>query len=181
MRHRRTVPKLGRTAAHRKAMLRNMVTSLFREGRVETTVPKAKEARRVAERMITVAKRGNLHARRRASRVVRDAAVLKKLFDDIAPRFATRPGGYTRILKTGFRAGDNAPLSILELLPDEKAKAGDKTPAAEKKGEKKGKTGKAKADKGTAKKAKSEQAEAKPAEAKKGGKKTKAKKGGEEE
>ena len=96
MRHRRTVPKLGRTPAHRKAMLRNMVTSLFREERVETTVPKAKEARRVAERMITAAKRGNLHARRRASRVVRDAAVLKKLFDEIAPRFATRPGGYTR-------------------------------------------------------------------------------------
>jgi large subunit ribosomal protein L17 len=150
------VPKLGRTASHRKAMLRNMVTSLFREERVETTVPKAKEARRVAERMITVAKRGNLHARRRAGRVVRDAAVLKKLFDEIAPRFAERPGGYTRILKTGFRAGDNAPLSILELLPDEKAKGGDKPATAAKKGEKKGKKATAKADKGTAKKVKAE-------------------------
>ena len=156
MRHRRTVPKLGRTASHRKAMLRNMVTSLFREERVETTVPKAKEARRVAERMITVAKRGNLHARRRAGRVVRDAAVLKKLFDEIAPRFAERPGGYTRILKTGFRSGDNAAMSILELLSDEKAKGGDKPAAAAKRGEKKGKKAKAKADKGTAKKAKAE-------------------------
>lgn len=154
MRHRRTVPKLGRTASHRKAMLRNMVTSLFREERVETTVPKAKEARRVAERMITVAKRGSLHARRRAGRVVRDAAVLKKLFDEIAPRFAERPGGYTRILKTGFRSGDNAPLSILELLPDEKAKGGEKPAAAAKKGEKKSKKVKAKAKKGAAKKAK---------------------------
>jgi large subunit ribosomal protein L17 len=87
---------------------------------------------------------------------VRDAAVLKKLFDEIAPRFAERPGGYTRILKTGFRSGDNAPLSILELLPDEKAKGGDKPAAAAKKGEKKGKKARAKADKGTAKKAKGE-------------------------
>jgi large subunit ribosomal protein L17 len=192
MRHRRTVPKLGRTASHRKAMLRNMVTSLFREERVETTVPKAKEARRVAERMITVAKRGSLHARRRAGRVVRDAAVLKKLFDEIAPRFAERPGGYTRILKTGFRSGDNAPLSILELLSDEKAKGGEKSPGAAKKGEKKGKKAKAKADKGTAKrakkadkggakKAKAEAAETKPAKAKKGGKKAAAEKDEEEE
>lgn len=97
-------------------MFRNMVTSLFREERVVTTVPKAKEARRVAERMITFAKRGDLHARRQAARVVRDTEVLKKLFEDIGPRFAERPGGYTRILKTGFRAGDAAPLSILELV-----------------------------------------------------------------
>ena len=116
MRHRRTVPKLGRTSAHRRAMFRNMVTSLLREERVETTVTKAKEARRVAERVITFAKRGDLHARRQAARVVRDPAVLKKLFDEIGPRYAERPGGYTRILKTGFRAGDNAPMSILELV-----------------------------------------------------------------
>jgi len=88
MRHRRTTAKLGRTAAHRKAMFRNMVTSLFREERVETTVPKAKEARRVAERVITFAKRGDLHARRQAARVVRDNAVLKKLFEEIGPRYA---------------------------------------------------------------------------------------------
>ena len=121
MRHRRTVPKLGRTSAHRRAMFRNMVTSLLREERVETTVTKAKEARRVAERVITFAKRGDLHARRQAARVVRDPAVLKKLFDEIGPRFKDRPGGYTRIMKTGFRNGDNAPMSILELLPDENA------------------------------------------------------------
>ena len=119
MRHRKILPRLGRTSSHRKAMMRNMVTSLFREERVETTVPKAKEARRVAERMITYAKRGDLHARRRAARIVRDDSVLKKLFDEIGPRFATRPGGYTRILKTGFRQGDNAALSLLELLPEE--------------------------------------------------------------
>jgi large subunit ribosomal protein L17 len=99
-------------------MFRNMVTSLLREERVATTIPKAKEVRRVAERMITFAKRGDLHARRQAARVVRDPAVLKRLFDEIGPRFSARQGGYTRILKTGFRAGDMAPMSILELLPD---------------------------------------------------------------
>jgi large subunit ribosomal protein L17 len=116
MRHRKTVAKLGKTAAHRRAMYRNMVTSLLREERVVTTVPKAKAARRVAERMITFAKRGDLHARRQAARVVRDHEVLQKLFEEIGPRFAERPGGYTRILKTGFRQGDNAPMSILELV-----------------------------------------------------------------
>ena len=139
MRHRRTVPKLGRTSAHRRAMFRNMVTSLLREERVETTVSKAKEARRVAERVITFAKRGDLHARRQAARVVRDPAVLKKLFEEIGPRYAERPGGYTRILKTGFRAGDNAPMSILELVdrvvsvePDEPAEGGSKKKTAKK-------------------------------------------------
>ena len=92
MRHRKKLPKLGRTAAHRKAMLRNMVTSLFREESVETTVPKAKEARRVAERMITYAKRGDLHARRRVARIVRDDTVLRKLFDEItAIQYGTKP------------------------------------------------------------------------------------------
>jgi len=116
MRHRKSVAKLGKTASHRKAMYRNMVTSLLREERVVTTVPKAKAARRVAERMITFAKRGDLHARRQAARIVRDNEVLQKLFEEIGPRFAERPGGYTRILKTGFRRGDNAPMSILELV-----------------------------------------------------------------
>jgi large subunit ribosomal protein L17 len=97
-------------------MFRNMVTSLLREERVVTTVPKAKAARRVAERVITFAKRGDLHARRQAARVVRDNEVLQKLFEEIGPRYAERPGGYTRILKTGFRRGDNAPMSILELV-----------------------------------------------------------------
>lgn len=116
MRHRKSGRKLGRNSSHRKAMYRNMVTSLLREERVVTTVPKAKAARRVAERMITFAKRGDLHARRQAARVVRDNEVLQKLFEVIGPRFAERPGGYTRILKTGFRRGDNAPMSILELV-----------------------------------------------------------------
>ena len=104
---------------------------------------KAKEARRVAERMITFAKRGDLHARRRVARVVRDDAVLKKLFDEIGPRFATRPGGYTRILKTGFRQGDNAPLSLLELLPAEGKKSASVL-AAEKRAAKKAEKDKAK-------------------------------------
>lgn len=131
MRHRRGTVKLGRTSSHRRAMLRNMVTSLFREERVTTTVPKARECRRVAERIITFAKRGDLHARRQAARVVRDNVVLKKLFDEIGPRFAERPGGYTRILKTGFRVGDNAAMSLLELLPDERAAARHEEAAAE--------------------------------------------------
>jgi large subunit ribosomal protein L17 len=121
MRHRKANPKLGRTTAHRKAMIRNMVTSLLREERVVTTVPKAKEARRIAERVITVAKRGGLHNIRQASRVVKDRDVLKRLFEVVAPRYATRPGGYTRLLKTGYRAGDNAPLSILELIDSDRA------------------------------------------------------------
>jgi len=116
MRHRSSTVKLGRTSSHRRAMLRNMVTSLLREERVVTTVPKAKVARRVADRMITFAKRGDIHARRQAARVVQDPKVLQKLFDDLGPRFEKRAGGYTRILKTGFRAGDNAPMSILELV-----------------------------------------------------------------
>jgi large subunit ribosomal protein L17 len=121
-------------------MLRNMVTSLIREERVNTTLPRARECRRVAERVITFAKRGDLHARRMAGRVVQDNAVLKKLFDEIGPRFADRPGGYTRILKTGFRAGDNAEMSLLELLPDEKelARAAE-AEAAEAKAPKSGK------------------------------------------
>jgi large subunit ribosomal protein L17 len=130
-------------------MFRNMVTSLLREERVETTVVRAKEARRVAERMITYAKRGDLHARRQVARVVRDPAVVRKLFAEIGPRFAERPGGYTRILKTGFRNGDNAPLSILELLPEvahPHAHAADT--AAEEKGKKAEATGKGKKEKG---------------------------------
>jgi large subunit ribosomal protein L17 len=102
-------------------MIRNMVTSLLREERVVTTVPKAKEARRIAERVITVAKRGGLHNVRQASRLIKDRDVLKRLFEVVAPRYAERPGGYTRIMKTGYRAGDNAPLSILELIDSDRA------------------------------------------------------------
>ena len=108
--------KLGRSSAHRKAMLRNLVTDLFREGRITTTDTRAKEARRQAEKMITLAKRGDLHARRQVLAYVYDEAVVAKLFDEIAPKYADRQGGYTRILKLGPRQGDNAELASLELV-----------------------------------------------------------------
>ena len=118
MRHRCKGRKLGRTWAHKKSMMRNMVTSLFEHERIETTDAKAKEIRSVAERLITLAKRGNggVAARRHAARVVRDRKIVKKLFEDIAPRYADRPGGYTRIVKVENRLGDSAPLSILQLV-----------------------------------------------------------------
>ncbi len=116
MRHRKSGRKLGRTAAHRKAMLRNMVTSLFEHERIVTTVPKAKEARRVADKMITLAKRGDLHARRQAHSYIQSKDVVAKLFDEIQGQFADRQGGYTRIIRTGFRQGDAAPMAILELV-----------------------------------------------------------------
>ena len=108
--------KLGRTSAHRKAMLRNLVTDLLREGRITTTDTRAKEARRQAEKMITLAKRGDLHPRRQALAYVYDETVVTKLFDEIAPKYADRQGGYTRILKLGPRQGDNAEMVFLELV-----------------------------------------------------------------
>ncbi len=126
MRHALKGRKLNRTSAHREAMLSNMVTSLFRHERIRTTHPKAKEARRMAERLITRAKGGTLHARRLVHRVIRDNEVLGKLFAELAPRYKERNGGYTRILKLGRRAGDNAPMSILELVDRVET-----TPAAE--------------------------------------------------
>ena len=108
--------KLGRPSAHRKSMLRNLVTDLFREGRISTTDCRAKEARREAEKLITIAKRGDLHAKRQAMEYIFDEDVVKKLFDEIAPKYAERNGGYTRILKTGVRRGDAAPMAILELV-----------------------------------------------------------------
>ena len=129
MRHNHDHRKLGRTAAHRKAMLSNMVTSLFERERIQTTTAKAKEARRVAERMITFARKGDLSARRHVARTVKDPDVLRKLFDDIAPRYADRPGGYTRILKTGIRKGDAASTAILELVgKDDKPRGKKKSP-----------------------------------------------------
>ncbi len=115
MRHRKQGRKLGRSASHRRAMLRNMVSSFFIHERIETTEPKAKELRRVAERLITLAKQGNLHARRQVLEIVRDKKVVKKLFDEIAPRFQAVNGGYTRIIKVGFRRGDAAPTALIEL------------------------------------------------------------------
>ncbi len=116
MRHRKSVKKLGRKTAHRRALLGNRATSLFRSYAITTTTPKARVLRSVAERLITLGKRGDLHARRLAGRRVKDKAMLKKLFEEIAPQFATRPGGYTRIIKIGQRRGDGAEIARLELL-----------------------------------------------------------------
>ena len=116
MRHNVSGRKLNRTSAHRKMLYRNLVTALFKHERIQTTVPKAKEARIVAEKLITFAKRGDLHARRQAARKINEPAVLQKLFAEIGPRYENRPGGYTRIMRLGNRRGDNAELAILELV-----------------------------------------------------------------
>lgn len=116
MRHRKKGRKLSRTASHRRATLRNMASSLFRHGRIETTTAKAKELRPYAERLITLAKRGDLHARRLVAARIVDRDVVGSLFDDIGPRYAERPGGYTRILKLGTRKGDAAEMSLIELV-----------------------------------------------------------------
>ena len=108
--------KLGRPTAHRKAMLRNQVTDLLREGRITTTITRAKETRRMAEKMITLGKRGDLHARRQSLAYIYDEDVVTELFDNIAPKYAERSGGYTRILKLGQRRGDTAEMVFLELV-----------------------------------------------------------------
>jgi len=116
MRHGKSGRKLGRTSAHRKAMFRNMVTSLFEHERIVTTEHKAKELRPIAEKMITLAKRGDLHARRQALGYIQSKDVVAKLFGEIQEQFADRQGGYTRIIKTGMRQGDAAPMAIIELV-----------------------------------------------------------------
>jgi len=116
MRHRHSGRRLGRNGAHRHAMFRNMVTSLFEHERIVTTTEKAKELRPIAEKMITLAKRGDLHARRQALSYIRSKDVVHKLFSDIKDQFADRNGGYTRILQTGVRRGDAASLAIIELV-----------------------------------------------------------------
>lgn len=116
MRHRKAGRKLGRNASHRDAMFRNMVTSLLEQERIVTTVPKAKEARRVTEQMITLGKRGDLHARRQAMAYIRSKSVVAKLFDQLSAQYSDRNGGYTRIIRTGSRLGDAAPMAILELV-----------------------------------------------------------------
>jgi len=134
MRHKRIGRKLGVTTKHRKAMFRNMVTDLFRNERLKTTDTRAKELRRVAEKIITLAKEGTLQKRRQAAAYIMDKEVLKKLFDELAERFKERPGGYTRITKLGFRRGDNTPISIIELVEEEyKPKKKKKTKSAPKK------------------------------------------------
>lgn len=116
MRHRKKGRKLSRTASHRKATLRNMAANLFRHGRIRTTTAKAKELRPFAERLITLAKRGDLHARRLAIRKLGDRQVVGSLFEEVGPRFEDRPGGYTRILKLGTRKGDAAEMALIELV-----------------------------------------------------------------
>lgn len=132
MRHRKSGRKLGRNTSHRKAMMRNMVTSLFEHEQIKTTDARAKELRKMAEKLITLAKRGDLHARRQILEVVRDRKTAAKLVDRIAPRYQSRPGGYTRIIKLGHRSGDNAALSLIELVEEEfTAKPKKKKPAAQ--------------------------------------------------
>jgi large subunit ribosomal protein L17 len=116
MRHGKAGSKLGRTSSHRKAMLRNMVTSFLKYEKVKTTDVKAKELKKVAEKMITLGKRGDLHARRQALAFVRDPEVVGKLFSELSERYRQRTGGYTRIIKMGYRTGDNAPLSSVEFI-----------------------------------------------------------------
>lgn len=130
MRHGRKVKKLGRTASHRRAMLANMAASLFMYQMIKTTDAKAREVRRLAEKLITLAKRGDLHAHRQVYDVIKDRKLVKKLFEEIAPKLKDREGGYTRVSKLGMRKGDGAPLSVVELLIE-------KPPKEEKKGKKK--------------------------------------------
>ncbi|HUY15353.1 MAG TPA: 50S ribosomal protein L17 [Terriglobia bacterium] len=119
MRHRNYGRKLSRNTSHRRALLRNLVTSLILEERIETTVAKAKAAKGIAEEMITLGKRGDLHSRRLAASYCMVAPAVQKLFEDIAKRFATRSGGYTRMVKTGWRKGDGADMAVLELVGTE--------------------------------------------------------------
>lgn len=129
MRHRKAGRKLNRTASHRRAMFANMVAALIKHEQIITTLPKAKELRRVTDRIITLAKKGDLASRRLAVARVRDEAMVKKLFDTLGPRYEDRNGGYTRVLKAGFRHGDSAPMAVIELVDrDVDAKGQDSGP-----------------------------------------------------
>jgi large subunit ribosomal protein L17 len=132
MYHGKAGRKLGRTSSHKEAMFRNMVTSVIKHERIRTTDCKAKELRKLAEKMITLGKKGSLHARRQALAVVRDKSLVGKLFGELAERYRDRAGGYTRIIKAGYRFGDNAPVSILEFIPDGKKKEKAKPKAKDK-------------------------------------------------
>ena len=125
--------KLGRTTSHRKAMLRTMVTSFLKHEKIKTTDLKAKELRKVAEKMISLGKRGDLHARRQAAAYVREREMVGKLFGELSARYRDRSGGYTRIVKMGYRAGDNAPMSIIEFVRDAEAEKAKKKAATAKK------------------------------------------------
>ena len=132
MRHGISGRKLNRTSSHRKAMFANMAAALIKHEQISTTLPKAKELRRIVDRLVTLGKRGDLHARRQAISTLRDRALVDKLFSTLADRYADRPGGYTRVLKAGFRYGDSAPMAIIELVDrDEDAKGQDSGPRPE--------------------------------------------------
>jgi large subunit ribosomal protein L17 len=133
MRHGNAHRKLNRTAEHRRAMFANMAAALIKHEQITTTLPKAKELRPIVEKLVTLGKRGGLHARRQAIAEVRDAVVVKKLFDVIGPRYQGRNGGYTRVLKAGFRYGDSAPVAVIEFVDrDVDAKGLDSGPVQEK-------------------------------------------------
>ena len=123
MRHRQSGRKLNRTSSHRKSLFKNMSQALLKHEQIVTTLPKAKELKRVVEKLITLGKKGNLHSRRLAFNQIRDKDMVSKLFDSLAKRYSDRKGGYTRVLKAGFRYGDSAPMAVIELLDrDENAK-----------------------------------------------------------
>lgn len=130
MRHRKAGLKLGRTSSHRDAMFRNMVTSLFKHDRIKTTDVKAKELRRWADKMITLAKRGDLHARRQALAIIREKDVVHKLFAEATERYSGRQGGYTRVVKMGYRPGDSAQIALIELV-DPPVSGANTSPAIE--------------------------------------------------
>ena len=132
MNHGKVHRKFNRHSGHRKAMLANLAASLIKHEQIVTTLPKAKDLRPVVEKLVTLGKRGGLHARRQAISQMRDVAMVKKLFDVLGPRYKDRKGGYTRILKAGFRYGDNAPVAVIEFVDrDESAKGQDSGPVQE--------------------------------------------------
>ncbi len=132
MRHRLKGRKLNRTRSHRKAMFSNMAVALIKHEQIQTTVPKAKDLRPVVEKLITLGKRGDLHARRQALSALGDSKIADKLFTTLAERYADRPGGYTRVMKSGFRYGDAAPMAVIELVDrDPEAKGQDSGPVQE--------------------------------------------------
>lgn len=157
MRHRKAGRPLGRNSSHRRALFRNLVTSFLRYERIETTEAKAKEIRSIADQMITLGKRGDLHARRQAAAYIMDRDVVSRLFSDVAPRFSSKNGGYTRLIKTRVRHGDGAPMVIVELTEIKKAEKAEKKERST--------TAKKKEKSTTAEKNKEKEAEAKTEEA----------------
>lgn len=138
MRHGKSGRKLNRTSSHRKAMFANMAASLITHEQIKTTLPKAKELKPIVDKLVTLAKRGDLHARRQALSQVRDEAAVRKLFGVLGERYSERPGGYTRVLKAGFRFGDNAPVAIIELVDrDVEAKGAEDRARVEAEGDRK--------------------------------------------